>query len=75
MCLRPFTVSRPPCVDHDHRPPELTRGLLCHRCNRDVLGVLRDDVGFFKQIVSYLESPPASHLPGPRRRAPGSAPQ
>ena len=45
-------------VDHDHRTG-LVRGLLCGRCNYDVLGKLGDHPDVYRRIVTYLTEPPA----------------
>ena len=66
LCLKPFTASRRPCVDHSHKPPFRTRGLLCSPCNW-LLGARSDDAGYYQAIVTYLCHPPAYRLPGPPR--------
>lgn len=54
-------------VDHDHKccPPgtkplcgRCTRGLLCSRCNHDLLGAAHDQVSILHNAVTYLERPP-----------------
>lgn len=45
-------------VDHDHRSGVI-RGLLCSRCNHDLLGASRDSIEMLERAISYLESPPA----------------
>lgn len=45
-------------VDHDHKTGAI-RGLLCKRCNRDLLGAARDSIEMLERAISYLESPPA----------------
>lgn len=56
-CLRPFTPSRPPAVDHDHRTGKV-RGLLCTRCNL-LLGEVHDDADLLRGLVLYLENHPS----------------
>ena len=51
-------VSKRLAVDHDHRTGEV-RGLLCSRCNHDLLGALHDSLELARRAVSYLEDPPA----------------
>lgn len=48
-------------VDHDHQTG-LIRGLLCERCNHQVLGAAKEDVNVLKRAIRYLEHPPASQL-------------
>lgn len=45
-------------VDHDHQTGEV-RGLLCKRCNHDLLGSAKDTVEILLRAVAYLENPPA----------------
>jgi len=45
-------------VDHDHQTGKI-RGLLCKRCNHDLLGTARDSIEILERAVCYLESPPA----------------
>lgn len=54
-------------VDHDHKcctaPPLCglcTRGLLCSRCNHELLGAAHDDVEIVRNALRYLETPPFS---------------
>lgn len=46
-------------VDHDHQSGEV-RGLLCKRCNHDLLGGGHDDVLVLWRAIAYLVDPPAS---------------
>lgn len=58
-------------VDHDHALAKLhdhpveqgcplcVRGLLCRKCNRDVLGHLRDEIAALQRAIKYLNFPPA----------------
>lgn len=45
-------------VDHNHATGEV-RGLLCKRCNRDLLGAAQDSIEMLERAICYLESPPA----------------
>lgn len=45
-------------VDHDHETGQI-RGLLCKRCNHDLLGAAHDSIPMLERAISYLESPPA----------------
>jgi Recombination endonuclease VII len=53
---RPVTARL--AVDHDHKTGEV-RGLLCSRCNHELLGAAHDSLLILKQAVSYMERPPA----------------
>jgi hypothetical protein len=46
-------------VDHDHKTGE-PRGLLCTRCNHDLLGAAYDSVKILRAAVAYLENTPFS---------------
>ena len=50
--------ARKLAVDHCHTTGEV-RGLLCKRCNRDLLGRARDDPAILRRAAEYLENPPA----------------
>jgi hypothetical protein len=45
-------------VDHDHQT-QAARGLLCHRCNHDLLGAAHDRLDILEAAVRYLKTPPA----------------
>lgn len=45
-------------VDHNHKTGEV-RGLLCVRCNKDLLGLVRDRVEILQRAIDYLTNPPA----------------
>lgn len=71
ICRRATGASKNLAVDHDHsccpKTPtcgKCTRGLLCSRCNHDVLGHLRDDVDALLRAVDYLNHPPALDVIG-----------
>lgn len=50
-------------LDHDHAHCKTgcsacVRGLLCQRCNHELLGAAHDSVHILRNAVRYLESPP-----------------
>lgn len=45
-------------VDHDHNNGAI-RGLLCSRCNTELLGSAHDSVDILLRAVKYLQEPPA----------------
>jgi len=45
-------------VDHDHKTGAI-RGLLCKRCNHDLLGAAYDSTELLERAVEYLRAPPA----------------
>lgn len=47
--------------DHDHKTGKL-RGLLCKRCNRQLLPALKDDPVMADRAVGYLMHPPADDV-------------
>lgn len=60
---RPTTTRL--AVDHDHscckKPPlcgACTRGLLCSRCNHELLGAAHDSLQILLNAVAYLRTPP-----------------
>jgi hypothetical protein len=57
ICLQIPRAKRP-AVDHDHDSGAV-RGLLCQRCNHELLGAAHDDVEILRRAVAYLERPPA----------------
>lgn len=58
ICQRAKGIRKKLSVDHDHSTGEV-RGLLCQKCNRDVLGHLRDSVEALLRARDYLQFPPA----------------
>lgn len=56
-------------VDHNHRTGEV-RGLLCKRCNRDLLGRAHDNPDILRRAADYLDSPPARAAFGVPRHVP-----
>ena len=59
------TGQRRLSVDHCHKTG-MVRGLLCMRCNKDILGFARDEIEFFERAIDYLTSPPAVEAIGIR---------
>lgn len=47
-------------VDHDHKTEDV-RGILCKRCNHDLLGGAHDGVTLLWRAIGYLLFPPAQH--------------
>ena len=60
---RPRTMRL--AVDHDHKTGE-PRGLLCKRCNHDLLGGGHDDIETLYRAIAYLLFPPAKYPKRPR---------
>jgi hypothetical protein len=54
-------IDRRLAVDHNHKTGE-ARGLLCKRCNHDLLGAAYDTVEILQAAVLYLTTPPTSGL-------------
>lgn len=44
-------------IDHDHKTGA-NRGLLCGRCNHDLLGSAHDSVNILAAAIAYLDTPP-----------------
>jgi Recombination endonuclease VII len=45
-------------VDHDHATGEV-RGLLCKRCNHNLLGAAHENTAILQRAIDYLQNPPA----------------
>lgn len=60
ICWRPIRIRRP-SVDHDHETREV-RGLLCRKCNYDLLGFYGVDA--LIRAARYLMAPPAFDVIG-----------
>lgn len=58
ICRRATGRSKRLAVDHNHITGEF-RGLLCGRCNHDVIGHLREDPDALHRAIWYLLDPPA----------------
>lgn len=52
ICKKAPTSNRPLVVDHDHVTNEV-RGLLCYKCNRDMVAV--DDKEHLDKLLSYRD--------------------
>lgn len=71
ICQRATGRTKRLAVDHDHACCDgpvscgrCVRGLLCKKCNRDVLGHLRDDPAALVRGAEYLRNPPARRVFG-----------
>jgi hypothetical protein len=59
LCLRPFSTTRLPCVEHCHADG-MWRGIACTDCNYK-LGLDHDDAEWYERAAAYLKNPPAAH--------------
>lgn len=71
LCLKRFSATRKPVLDHNHITG-LCRGALDAACNYR-LGLLHDDDGWLSRAANYLQHPPAVDLIG-EHYVPGSPP-
>lgn len=55
ICLRPWSNTVRPCVDHDHHSGHV-RGVICLYCNHRILGRHRDS-GVIRRMADYLDEP------------------
>lgn len=55
VCLRPWSDTVKPCVDHDHHTGDV-RGILCFYCNHRVVGRHRDG-DLIQRVADYLKAP------------------
>ena len=61
ICRKPSRVRRL-SVDHDHNTGKV-RGLLCRRCNREILGYFANDqIDVFQRAIDYLTEPPLDQV-------------
>ena len=54
ICRKPPKPGKNLHVDHDHGPSKRVRGLLCHWCNRKILGRRREDPDIHDRAAAYL---------------------
>ena len=52
-------------IDHDHKSGKV-RGLLCKRCNHDLLAAALEDERVLRRAADYLADPPAEKTLGVR---------
>ena len=55
ICLRDWSTSVRPCIDHDHHTGEV-RGVICLYCNHRLVGRHRD-ADLIRRIADYLDAP------------------
>lgn len=66
VCLRPWSSSVRPCIDHDHATGEV-RGLLCFYCNHRVVGRHRDPDLIYR-VYDYLSQPRRGWIVPPKKK-------
>lgn len=71
LCLKRYSPTRKPVLDHNHRTG-LVRGALDAACNYR-LGLLADDQEWLARAAAYLAEPPAIAAIG-EHYVPGSPP-
>lgn len=55
ICLRSFSGSIIPVIDHDHASGHV-RGILCKYCNHRIVGRHRDS-SVLRRVADYIDSP------------------
>lgn len=53
VCIKPPAANKPLVIDHDHTSGAV-RGLLCYKCNRDMVVV--DDPGHLDRCLAYKKA-------------------
>lgn len=66
-------ISKRLATDHDHKTGDV-RGLLCGRCNHDLMGSAWDSLAIASALWHYLNTPPASGAWVPPEAQPRLAP-
>jgi hypothetical protein len=61
ICVTSTGASKRLAVDHNHDTGEV-RGLVCGRCNHNLLGAAHDTTDILKRALEYLLNPPARKL-------------
>lgn len=59
--VKPSAKALRLAVDHNHETGEV-RGLLCKRCNRNLLGAAHDSTELLERAIQYLTDPPARRV-------------
>ena len=58
VCQTSTGASKRLAVDHNHDTGEV-RGLVCGRCNHNLLGAAHDTTDILQRALDYLRNPPA----------------